>query len=231
MQHFFIIDAIGFLFRSFYAIRGMSSSKGVPTNALYGFIRSIEKLFKDFDPKYCVAVFDGPNNKASRVKLYEHYKSNRTGMPDDLAVQLDPALEFCKLAGIPVLQIDGVEADDTIGTLTRFGLEHGFFINIVSQDKDLCQLVSPKVNLIHAHKDNLIVNSEKVHELYGVNPDQIVDYLAIIGDVAYILFLLYNGIDDGFRDILSVQSIAPIGMIFLLILNILLICQLKRMSK
>jgi DNA polymerase-1 len=184
MQHFFIIDAIGFLFRSFYAIRGMSSSKGIPTNALYGFIRSIEKLFKDFDPKYCVAVFDGPNNKASRVKLYEHYKSNRTGMPDDLAVQLDPAIEFCKLIGIPVLQIEGVEADDTIGTLTRFGLEKGFFIDIVSQDKDLCQLVSAHVNLIHAHKDNLIINSEKVQELYGVKPEQIVDYLAIIGDTS-----------------------------------------------
>src|SRR5690606_1545462 len=117
-------------------IRGMTSPEGVPTNALFGFIRSIQKLLADFPSDYVVAVFDGPDNKRSRVKIYEHYKSHRTGMPDDLAVQLPLALQFCEHIGLPLLQVEGVEADDTIGTLAKWAENHGFQVNIASQDKD-----------------------------------------------------------------------------------------------
>lgn len=182
MKQFFIIDAIGFLFRSFFAIRGMKAPDGTPTNALYGFIRSLEKLFHDFQVENCVAVFDGPNNKASRTKIYEQYKGHRSQMPDELAIQLKLAHQFCDLYGIPQLSIPNVEADDVIGTLAMIKKEEGFHVHIVSQDKDLCQLVSKHIDLIQTHKDNLIVDGAKVLELYGVKPEQITDYLAIIGD-------------------------------------------------
>jgi DNA polymerase-1 len=182
MKQFYIIDAIGFLFRSFFAIRGMKGPDGTPTNALFGFIRSIEKLFQDFPVEHCIAVFDGPNNKASRTKIYPAYKGHRSQMPDDLFAQLDLAHQFCDLYGIPQLSIPNVEADDVIGTLTKKARQQGFQICIVSQDKDLCQLVDEHTYLIQTHKDNLIVDSAKVKEIYGVYPHQITDYLAIIGD-------------------------------------------------
>lgn len=182
MKQFFIIDAIGFLFRSFFAIKGMKAPDGTPTNALYGFIRSIEKLFQDFPIAHGVAIFDGPQNKASRSAIYPDYKGHRSQMPDELFSQLALAHEFCQLYGIPLLSIPRVEADDVIGSVARWALKEGFHIHIVSQDKDLAQLVSPHIDLIQPHKDNLIVDEQKVVELYGVQPSQMVDYLAIIGD-------------------------------------------------
>src|SRR3990167_11172327 len=110
----YVIDAVNYLFRSYYAIRKMSTHKGVSTNALYGFIRSIQKLVKEFSPSHLICVFDGPNNKQSRIEIYKDYKGHRTGMPEDLPGQLDLAKKYCELAGIPYLQIEGVEADDTM---------------------------------------------------------------------------------------------------------------------
>lgn len=182
MKQFYIIDAIGFLFRSFFAIRGMKGPDGTPTNALFGFIRSLEKLFHDFPIENCVAIFDGPQNKASRTAIYPEYKGHRSQMPDDLFVQLDLAHQFCSLYGIPMLSIPKVEADDVIGTAAMMAKEKGFFVHIISQDKDLCQLVDHHVDMIQPHKDNLVVDRAMVKELYGVFPEQITDYLAIIGD-------------------------------------------------
>lgn len=181
-KQFFIIDAIGFLFRSFFAIRGMKSPDGTPTNALYGFIRSIEKLFQDFPIENCVAVFDGPNNKASRLAIYSDYKGHRSQMPDELAIQLSLAHEFCSLYGLSQLSIPGVEADDVIATIAKKAEDAGYHVHIFSQDKDLCQLVGTNIDLIQAHKDNLLIDAKGVQQAYGVSPHQIVDYLAMIGD-------------------------------------------------
>ncbi len=181
-KQFYIVDAIGFLFRSFFAIRGMKGPDGTPTNALFGFIRSIEKLFHDFEIKDCIAVFDGPNNKASRIAIYPEYKGHRSQMPDDLYIQLPLAHQFCELYGIPQLSIPNVEADDVIGTIAKEKESQGYHVHIISQDKDLCQLVGQNIDLIQVHKDNLVLDTKGVKTVYGILPEQMTDYLAIIGD-------------------------------------------------
>lgn len=184
MEKIFIVDAVNFLFRSYYAIGPMTNAKGESTNALYGFIRSIYKLINEFSPDYFIAVFDGPDNKKSRTEIYSEYKSHRQGMPEDLVPQLMRALEFCQVAGIPYLSISGVEADDTIGSITKWMEKRGVDVFVCSGDKDLCQLVSDKVFVVNPAKDNLIIDRKKVKELFDVHPEQIVDYLAIMGDAS-----------------------------------------------
>jgi DNA polymerase-1 len=178
----YILDAANVLFRSFFAIRGMATKAGVPTNALYGFIRTIEKIIKDFQPEYMAVVLDGPSNKASRTKIYENYKSHREGMPEELVCQLAPAVEFCKLYGLSLFQIPGIEADDAIGSIAKFGTKAGFDVYMLSSDKDLCQLVGDHCFMINISKDNLLIDKEKVKEIHGVEPSQVVDLLAIMGD-------------------------------------------------
>jgi DNA polymerase-1 len=184
MNKLYLIDAVGFLFRSYYAIRGMTNSKGEATNALYGFIRCLEKFRRDFEPTHLMAVFDGPNNKASRTAIHADYKSHREGMPDDLVPQLAHAMHYCELAGIPLLAIPGVEADDVIGSITKWATSKQAHVYICTSDKDLCQLVTPEVTLIQTHKDNLLIGPSEVKEIYGVHPNQITDYLGIVGDAS-----------------------------------------------
>lgn len=178
---FFLVDAANILFRAYYAIGPMSNTQGVSTGALFGFIRTILKLIESFKPDYLACVFDGPDNKRQRKALYEHYKSHRTRMPDDLFPQIELAVEFCKLKGVQTFMVEGVEADDTIGTLAQWAKKDNN-VFICSSDKDLCQLVEERVKVVHLHKDNLIVDEDKVLEIYGVKPHQIVDLLALMGD-------------------------------------------------
>lgn len=184
MQSLYIVDAVNFLFRSYYAIGPMSNPKGASTNALYGFIRSIYKIINDFSPDYFIAVFDGPDNKKSRTAIYKEYKGHRAGMPEDLFPQLDQAQYFCEIAGIPSLTLSGVEADDTMGSVAKWAEKKGINVFLCSSDKDLCQLVTDHVKLVHPHKDNLVVDRKKVKELFGVRPDQMIDYLAMVGDAS-----------------------------------------------
>ncbi|NGX50800.1 MAG: DNA polymerase I [Chlamydiae bacterium] len=182
MKNLYILDAVSFLFRSYFAIGQMTNQRGESTNALYGFIRSVQKIIKDFSPGNLVAVFDGPDNKRSRVKIYEEYKSNRTGMPEDLFPQLALAHNYCSYAGIPYLVEEGVEADDLIGVIAKWAEKKGMEVFICSSDKDLCQLITDRIFMLNTHKGNLLIDREKVEELHGVKPEQIVDYLAIMGD-------------------------------------------------
>ncbi len=184
MKQLFIIDAVNFLFRAYYGIGPMTNPKGESTNALFGFIRSVYKIIADFSPDFLVSVFDGPDNKKSRTDLYEHYKSHRKGMPEDLFPQLEQSIQWCALAGIPNLSIPGVEADDVIGSIAVWAANEGIKVRICSSDKDLCQLVNSHIHLINPSKDNLEVDREKVIELFGVTPEQMVDYLAIVGDAS-----------------------------------------------
>lgn len=162
----------------------MLNQKGESTNALYGLIRSFFKIVKDFSPQHFVAVFDGPGNKDQRTSLYSEYKSHRTGMPGDLFLQLERALEFCKIAGIPHLSLPNVEADDVIGAIALWAEKKGADVFICSSDKDLCQLVSDHIFLINPSKDNLLIDKKKVKELFGVYPEQMVDFLALTGDAS-----------------------------------------------
>jgi len=184
MKKLYIVDAVNYLFRSYYAIGPMTNDKGESTSALYGFIRSMQKIQKDFSTENMIAVFDGPDNKSSRQAVYAEYKMNRKGAPEDLFPQFEWAYEYCNLAGIPSLCVDGVEADDTIASIATWANKSGYEVYICSSDKDLFQLVSNQTFMLLAHKNNTIVDSKKVEEIYGVEPSQMLDFLAIMGDTS-----------------------------------------------
>lgn len=182
MKKIYIIDAVNYLFRSYYAIGNMTNDAGQSTGALYGFIRSVQKLFKDFSSDYAICVFDGPDNKKSRQAVYAEYKMHRKGAPEDLFPQFDWAYTYCEMAGIPTLCIPGVEADDTMAAIAVWAKKNGSEAYLCSSDKDLMQLVDDRIFMLHAHKNNLLVDAKKVEEIYGVRPDQMLDLLAIMGD-------------------------------------------------
>ena len=184
MKKIFIVDALNFLFRSYYAIGPMTNPQGESTGALYGFIRSLFKIIKDFSPDHIVVVFDGPDNKKSRTDIYSEYKGHRKAMPEDLFPQLERAKHFCELAGISQVCVSGVEADDTMGSIAAWAQNMDCEAYLCSSDKDLCQLVSDKVFVVNVHKDNLIITKDKVVELFGVRPEQMIDYLAMVGDAS-----------------------------------------------
>jgi DNA polymerase-1 len=184
MNTLYIIDAVNFLFRSYYAIGPMANPKGESTNALFGFIRSMYKLISDFSPNFVVAVFDGPDNKKFRTEMYADYKSHRKGMPEDLFPQLEKAIGWCDLAGIPNLSVPGVEADDTMGSIALWAEKRGIKVFLCSSDKDLCQLINDHILMINAQKNNLLIDKKMVKELFGVTPQQMIDYLAIVGDAS-----------------------------------------------
>lgn len=182
MKTLFIIDASGFLYRSYFAIRNITNAKGESTNALYGFIRSVQKLRKDFHPDHLVAVFDGPRGTLQRKKIYPEYKANRSVTPPDLIYQIDWARQVCDLMGIPFLSVPEVEADDTIGSIAVWAGKQDTKVYLCSSDKDLAQLVNENVMILNTHKDNLILGPREVEETYGVPPEQIIDLLAMTGD-------------------------------------------------
>jgi len=182
MSKLFIIDASGFLYRSYHAIRNMTNSAGESTNALFGFIRSLLKLEKDFSPEHVLAVFDGANSIKKRKALYSEYKAHRVKMPEDLRYQIDWAKEYCQLMGIPFLNIPDVEADDVIGSVATASKSLFSEVFLCTSDKDMAQLVNNGVKILNTHKDNLILGEKEVETVYGVRPDQIIDLLAITGD-------------------------------------------------
>lgn len=184
MKKLFILDASGYIYRSYFAITQMTNGQGESTNALFGFLRSVMKLFKDFHPEHCVAVFDGPNNADSRTAIYAAYKAHRSSMPDDLRYQIAWARECCDLMGIPHLNISGVEADDAMGSVAVWAANLGTDVFLCSGDKDLCQFVDEKIKILNTFKDNLILGSKEVEEQFGVPPRLIVDFLAITGDAS-----------------------------------------------
>ncbi len=182
MEKLYLLDASGYLYRSYFAIPHMTNEKGESTNALFGFIRSYLKLIKDFNPKFCAAVFDGPKGGQAREALYADYKAHRVKGPDDFYHQIDWARDFCDLIGLPYLNIPHVEADDTIASIVKWAEPVMDEIFICTSDKDLCQLVTRQVKVLNTHKENLIIDPAKVEEIYGVPPEKMGDMLAIMGD-------------------------------------------------
>ncbi len=178
----YIFDVSGFIFRAYFALPPMASPQGEPVHALFGFVRSVLKFFKEFQPTYAIAVFDGPQNKLHRTEMYEEYKANRTREVADLPEQIDKAYQFCKNFGLHTLAVPGVEADDTMGSIALWAENQEADVYLVSGDKDLCQLVSDHIFVLNPWKENLCVDRHKVEELYGVPPEKIVDLLAMMGD-------------------------------------------------
>ncbi len=182
MEKIFILDASGYIYRAYFAIQNMTNSKGESTNALFGYIRSVLKLFKDFEPKYFISVFDGPNNGKARKEIYDKYKAHRSAMPADLLYQIAWAEKFCELIGIPTLKVPEVEADDTMASIAVWAKKEGLTAYLCTSDKDMCQLVDDKIFILNTHKENLILDASKIVENYGVSPNQIADWLSITGD-------------------------------------------------
>ncbi len=177
-----LVDGSSYLFRAFHAIRQLSNSKGEPTNAIYGVINMIRKLMADYRPERMAVVFDA-KGKTFRNELYPEYKAHRPPMPEELARQIEPIHRIIRAMGIPLLVVEGVEADDVIGTLCTQASERGIDTLVSTGDKDMAQLVDEHVTLIDTMKDTLMT-PETVEEKFGIPPRLIVDYLALVGDVS-----------------------------------------------
>lgn len=184
MKTLYLIDAVNFLFRSYYAIGPMTNQEGASTSALYGFIRSVQKLIKTHQIEHLCCVFDGPDNKKSRREIYTDYKANRQRAPEDLLSQFVWAEEFCTLSGISTLCINGVEADDTLASVALWAKSQSMKVRICSSDKDLMQLIDEDIQMLQPHKGDLLIDAAKVEELLGIRPNQVLDYLAIVGDAS-----------------------------------------------
>ncbi|MGP8225349.1 MAG: DNA polymerase I [Terracidiphilus sp.] len=201
----FLLDTMSFIFRAYHAMqrsRPMSTRAGLPTAAIYVFVNMIKKLRQDFQPLYFAAVFDvsGEVFRDERARAmkplrkwngktqsfdevsYEGYKANRVAMPEDLRRQIPYIRRALEALRIPILEAEGFEADDVIGTLAREAAECEHDVYIVSGDKDMMQLVTPAVKILNPQKDNLILDPAKVVEVLGVPPEKVVDVMALRGD-------------------------------------------------
>lgn len=177
---FILVDGSSYLFRAYHAMPGFSNSKGEPTGTVYGVINMMRRLLKDYDPEYLAVVFDA-KGKTFRNDMYKDYKANRPPMPDDLRQQIEPIHEVIKAMGLPLICVSGVEADDVIGTLSEQATALGIDTVISTGDKDMAQLVNKHVSLVNTMTD-VHMGVEGVKEKFGVPPERIIDYLALIGD-------------------------------------------------
>src|SRR5712691_11511635 len=177
---FLIIDGMSQAYRAYFAIRGLASSQGVPTNAVYGFAIMLKRVLEKYPPDYIAVALDSPE-RTVRHAQYDLYKATRKKMPADLAQQMPYIRKFCQAMRIPVLEIPGHEADDIIATVSTQAVEAGLYPVVVTLDKDLYQLVDT-ILILNTSKDDMLVDREKVRELFGVTPEQIPDLLALWGD-------------------------------------------------
>ena len=175
-----LIDGSSFLFRAFHAVPPLTNAQGEPTNAVYGVSNMLRKLINDYPTPYFAVVFDAPG-KTFRHELYAQYKAHRPPMPDDLRVQIKPLHDLIRALGLPLIMEEGVEADDVLGSLAQNAARQGFEVIISTGDKDMAQLVDDKITL-----ENTMTNTRMdiagVEEKFGVKPEQIIDYLALMGD-------------------------------------------------
>jgi DNA polymerase-1 len=201
----FLLDTMAFIFRAYHAMqrsRPMSTRDGLPTAAVYVFVNMIRKLRQDFHPELCAAVFDvggevfrdekarsiGPLRKWNAKSQsfdevdYAGYKANRAETPEDLKRQIPYIRRALEALRIPILEAEGFEADDVIGTLARAAAEQGHEVFIVSGDKDMMQLVTDRVKILNPQKDNLILDPAGVTEVLGVPPEKVIDVMALRGD-------------------------------------------------
>ncbi|MDG2365406.1 MAG: DNA polymerase I [Methylococcaceae bacterium] len=175
-----LVDGSSFLFRAFHAVPPLSNDQGQPTNAIYGVTNMLKRLLVDEDTPYVAVVFDAPG-KTFRHQLYREYKANRPPMPNELKVQIAPLFEVIRAMGLPLIIESDVEADDVIGTLTYLAQAQGFQVVISTGDKDMAQLVNDQVSLVNT-MTNKVMDIQGVQDKFGVLPEQIIDYLALMGD-------------------------------------------------
>ncbi|MBB3324398.1 DNA polymerase I [Atlantibacter sp. RC6] len=175
-----LVDGSSYLYRAYHAFPPLTNSAGEPTGAMYGVLNMLRSLLMQYQPTHAAVVFDA-KGKTFRDELFEHYKSHRPPMPDDLRAQIEPLHAMVKAMGLPLLAVSGVEADDVIGTLAREAEKAGRPVLISTGDKDMAQLVTPGITLINT-MTNTILGPEEVVTKYGVPPELIIDFLALMGD-------------------------------------------------
>ena len=180
----FLIDGMAQLYRAFFAVRQLANSKGFPTNALFGFTMILRKLIKDDKPDYWAVCWDTPE-PTFRHQLYPNYKAQRAAMPDELSPQVDYVEKLCSALNISLIKKPGYEADDIIGTLAVKAVSVGLQVVILSSDKDMGQLVNEDVSIMRIEKGNYVLHDiNGVKDWLGVLPNQIIDYLSLVGDVS-----------------------------------------------
>ncbi|RNL44828.1 DNA polymerase I [Xanthomonas vasicola] len=180
MSRLVLIDGSSYLYRAFHALPPLTNAQGEPTGALFGVVNMLRATLKE-RPAYIAFVVDAPG-KTFRDDLYADYKANRPSMPDDLRAQVQPMCDIVHALGIDILRIDGVEADDVIGTLALQAAADGLSVTISTGDKDFAQLVRPGIELVNTMSGSRMDSDEAVIAKFGVRPDQIVDLLALMGD-------------------------------------------------
>jgi DNA polymerase-1 len=175
-----LVDGSSYLYRAFHALPDLRNRRGEPTSAIYGVLNMLRRLHSEYKADYSACVFDA-KGKTFREEQYPEYKANRPAMPEDLAVQIEPLHECIRALGWPLLIIEGVEADDVIGTLTVLAAREGIKSIVSTGDKDLAQLVNPQVTLINT-MSNEKLDEQGVLAKFGVGPSRILEYLTLIGD-------------------------------------------------
>src|SRR6188768_418129 len=180
----YLIDGSAQLHRAYFAIKGLATSRGLPSNAVYGFTTMLRKLYQDEDPEWVGVSFDlaGPT---FRHEEYSEYKAHRRKMEDDLQVQLPYVRRACEVFGLPIVDAPGFEADDVIAALSAQAVAAGYKVVVVSGDKDLLQLVSDDVLVLSPGREgapSVMYDRKTVEEKFGVPPERVVDVLALVGD-------------------------------------------------
>ncbi len=175
-----LVDGSSYLYRAFHAMPALTNSRGEPTGAIYGVTNMLRRLLADYDPQHVAVVFDA-KGKTFRDELFPEYKAHRPPMPDELVAQLEPIHAIIEAMGLPILQVEGVEADDVIGTLAQQAAHAGTHSLISTGDKDLAQLVDGHITLVNTMSDT-VIDRDAVIEKFGIPPERIVDYLALVGD-------------------------------------------------
>ncbi|HET6419350.1 MAG TPA: DNA polymerase I [Geobacteraceae bacterium] len=181
-QTLYLVDGSSYIYRAYYAIRHLSSPRGFPTNALYGFTQMLLKVLKERKPDHIAVVFDA-GRETFRTAIYPDYKANRSAMPDDLVPQIAPIKEMVRAFNIPAMELREYEADDIIGTIARDCAKKGMEIVIVTGDKDLMQVVGENITLLDTMKDK-VTGVDGVLERFGVPPERVIDVLGLAGDTS-----------------------------------------------
>jgi DNA polymerase I len=182
----FLVDAMAHIYRAFYApMVRMNGPSGIPTKVPFLFLNIVRRLVKDYKPEYIAIVFD-TSKPTFRDQLFESYKEHRPPMPDEMSVQLPYVRRLCEALKLPILELDGYEADDVIGTMAKLGQKKRLDVFIISNDKDMMQLVDGSVHVLRTGsggaKADIIVDAKKVEEILGVPPNQVIDLMALLGD-------------------------------------------------
>jgi len=177
-----LVDGSSYLYRAYHAFPPLTNSAGEPTGAMYGVLNMLRSLLLQYQPSHVAVVFDA-KGKTFRDELFAEYKSHRPPMPDDLRAQIEPLHKMVKAMGLPLLVTPGVEADDVIGTLALEAEKAGHAVLISTGDKDMAQLVTPNVTLINT-MNNTILGPQEVCDKYGIPPELIIDFLALMGDAS-----------------------------------------------